>query len=167
MEKDLDKIAEGKENWKEVVEDFYIPFSKNLKEKKEEVPHKKERYEETNEKCPECGSPLVIKLGKYGKFYACSNWPKCKYTKPLENKDEFKIKCPKCKKGHLTKKRTRKGKEFYGCSNWPKCDAASWYEPTGELCPKCGSLLENKRGYINCSDKDCDYKKFVDKKDKN
>jgi DNA topoisomerase-1 len=166
MEKDLDEVAEGKEEWKELIKEFYDPFAKNLEKKKKEVPYKKENYEETDKKCPECGAPLIIKLGRYGKFYACSAWPKCKYTKPLKE-DGFKIKCPKCKKGDLTKKRTRRGKEFYGCSNWPKCDAASWYEPTGKLCPKCKSLLEKKRGYINCSNKDCKYKEFIDKKDKN
>ncbi len=166
MEKDLDKIAEGQKEWKETIKDFYSPFKEKLEKKEKEVPHKKENHEKTDKKCPECGSPILIKLGKYGKFYACSNWPKCKYTKQLK-KDGFKIPCPKCKKGNLTKKRTRKGKTFYGCSNWPKCDAAAWYEPTGDLCPKCQSLLENKRGYINCSNKDCKYKEFVDKKKKN
>jgi len=166
MEENLDKIAEGKKEWKTVIKDFYIPFIKNLEIKQKEVPHKKERHKETDIKCPKCGSPVLIKLGRYGEFYACSNWPKCKYAKPLKE-DGFKLVCPICKKGNITKKRTRKGKIFYGCSNWPKCNAAAWNEPTGQLCPKCKSLLEKKRGYINCSNKKCDYKEFVDKKDKN
>jgi len=166
MEEDLDKIANGKKEWKSVIRDFYVPFEKNLEIKQKEVPHKKEKHKETNKMCPECNSPIIIKLGRYGEFYACSNWPKCKYTKPLKE-DGFKIACPKCKKGNITKKRTKRGKIFYGCSSWPKCNAAAWNEPTGKLCPKCESLLETKRGYINCSNKKCDYKEFVDKKDKN
>ena len=166
MEEDLDEIAHGKKEWKSVIKNFYVPFEKNLKIKQKEVPHKKEKHKETNKMCPECNSPIIIKLGRYGEFYACSNWPKCKYTKPLKE-DGFKMTCPKCKKGNLTRKRTKRGKIFYGCSNWPKCNAATWNEPTGKLCPKCESLLEKKRGYINCSDKKCDYKEFVDKKDKN
>jgi len=166
MEKNLDKIAEGKKEWKSVIKDFYVPFEKNLEAKQKEVPHKKERHKETDKKCPKCESPIIIKLGRYGEFYACSNWPKCKYTKPLKE-DGLKIACPKCGKGTITKKRTRKGKIFYGCSSWPKCNAATWNEPTGKICPKCESLLEKKRGYINCSNKKCDYKEFIDKKDKN
>ena len=157
MEEDLDEIAEGKKKWVPVIRGFYEPFEKNLKKKIKEVPDKKLTYEKTKKKCPECGTPLVIKLGKYGKFYACSNFPKCKYTEPLE-KSVLGIKCSKCKKGKVVGKRTKKGKLFYGCSNWPDCDFATWYEPTGEICPKCKSLLiKTKRGQIKCSNKGCDY----------
>jgi len=166
MEENLDSIAEGKKEWKSVIGNFYTPFIKNLEAKQKEIPHKKEKHKETDKKCPKCGSPILIKLGRYGEFYACSNWPKCKHTQPLKE-DGFKITCPKCNEGKITKKRTKRGKIFYGCSNWPKCNAATWNEPTGQLCPKCKSLLEKKRGYINCSNKKCDYKEFVDKKDKN
>ena len=118
--------------------------------------------------CPLCRKGYVIKIWGYWEEdrKECTRYPKCKYTKPLKE-DGLKIPCPICKKGNITKKRTRRGKTFYGCSNWPKCNAAAWNEPTGELCPKCKSLLETKRGYINCSNKECDYKEFVDKKEKN
>ena len=107
---------------------------------------------------------MVIRIGKYGKFYACSNFPKCKYTEPLEEK-KLGIKCPKCKIGELVEKRTKKGKVFYGCSRYPDCDFALWDKPTGQTCPKCGSLLvETKKGEIKCSNPNCDYK--VEKKKK-
>lgn len=155
MEEDLDKIADGKRKWVQVVKDFYLPFERNLKKKEKEVPDKRSTYEKTNKKCPKCGAPLIIKLGRYGKFYACSAFPKCKYTEALE-KNTLGIKCPKCKKGEVVGKRTKKGKLFYGCSNWPDCDFATWYEPTGEFCPKCNfPLIKTKRGQIKCSNKDC------------
>ncbi|PIQ06907.1 MAG: DNA topoisomerase I, partial [Candidatus Nealsonbacteria bacterium CG18_big_fil_WC_8_21_14_2_50_37_10] len=111
----------------------------------------------TEKTCPKCGAPLLIRLGKYGKFYACSKFPKCRYTESLEE-NTLGIKCPKCKKGKIVEKRTRKRKIFYGCSNWPKCDFALWDRPTGEKCEKCKSLLiETKRKQIKCSNKDCNY----------
>lgn len=159
MEENLDKIAKGKEKWVPVIREFYTPFDENLKRKEQEIPDKKLSYEKTRKKCPKCGGNIIIRLGKYGKFYACSNFPKCKYTEPLEKKT-LGIKCLKCKKGQIVEKRTKKGKLFYGCSNWPECDIASWDKPTGELCPKCKSLLvKTKRGQIKCSNKECDYKK--------
>ncbi len=158
MEEDFDKIANGKRKWIQVIKEFYGPFQKNLKKKEKEVPDKKLTYEKTKEKCPKCNSPIIIKLGKYGKFYACSNFPKCKYTQALE-KNTLGMKCPKCKKGEIVEKRTRKGKLFYGCSNWPDCDFATWYKPTGNICPKCNfPLIETKRKQIKCSNKECDYK---------
>lgn len=155
MEEDLDKIAGGKKQWVKVIKDFYGPFQEKLNKKEKEVPHKKETYEKTKKKCPQCGASLLIKLGKYGKFYACSNFPKCKYTEPLE-KNVLGIKCPKCKKGELLEKRTKRGKIFYGCSNWPDCDFALWNKPIKKTCPKCGSLLtKTKRGTIKCSNQEC------------
>jgi DNA topoisomerase-1 len=157
MEEDLDKVASGEKQWVSLLKDFYGPFEKNLKKKEKEIPHKKMTYEKTDRDCPECGNDIVIKLGRYGKFYACTNYPKCKHTEPLE-KNTLHMKCPKCKKGQITEKRTKKGKVFYGCTNWPNCDAAAWYKPTGKLCPNCNSLIiETKRKQIKCSSKDCDY----------
>jgi len=159
MEEDLDKIAEGRRKWIEVLEEFYEPFEENLKQKYQEV-SKKEFTEKPTEKiCPKCGAPLLIRLGKFGKFYACSKFPKCKHTESLEE-NILGIKCPKCKNGKIVEKRTKKRKIFYGCSNWPKCNFALWDKPTGEKCPKCGALLvETKRKQIKCSNKECDYKK--------
>ena len=98
---------------------------------------------------------MIIKLGKFGRFYACSNFPKCKYTAPLEE-NRLKIKCPKCKEGEIVEKRTRKGKVFYACNKYPECDFAVWDKPTGKMCPKCGwPLLKTKRGQIKCSNPQC------------
>lgn len=158
MEEELDEIAEGKKEWTRVIKKFYEPFQKRLKRKEKEVPHKKETYKKTGRKCPKCGGDLVIKLGRYGKFYACSNFPKCKYTEPLK-KETLGITCPQCQKGEIVKKRTKKGKVFYGCSNWPKCDFALWDEPVNKTCPQCGSLLvKAKKGILKCSNKHCDYR---------
>jgi DNA topoisomerase-1 len=156
MEEDLDKIAAGKEKWIEALNEFYGPFEENLEKKYQEI-SKKDLIEKTEKICPKCGAPMVIRLGKFGKFYACSNFPKCKYTENLE-KNNLGIKCPRCKNGEIIEKRTKKGKIFYGCSNWPNCDFALWDKPTGEICPKCGALLvETKRKQIKCSNKECDF----------
>ncbi|MBZ9569326.1 type I DNA topoisomerase [Patescibacteria group bacterium] len=158
MEKDLDEIAEGKEKWVKVLKEFYNPFEENLKQKEKEI-SKKDLIEKTEKICPKCGSQMIIRLGKFGRFYACPKYPKCKYTEPLK-KETLGIKCPKCKKGEVAQKRTKKGKIFYGCSNWPECDFALWDRPTGEKCPKCVALLiKTKRGQIKCSNKECGFEK--------
>ena len=149
MEKDLDEIAEGNEDYKKMLKEFYDNFAplvdnafKNMEKKKPE---------ETGEKCPECGSPLVIRKGKYGEFTACSNYPTCKYIKKENKHTEKEIicKCPKCE-GNIIVRKTKKGKEFYGCDNFPKCKYASWYKPTGDKCPKCNDLLVIKNGEVIC-----------------
>jgi len=167
MEEDLDKIAEGKRKWTPVIREFYEPFEENLQKKYQEVSKKDITEKPTEKTCPKCGAPLLIRLGKYGKFYACSKFPKCRYTKSLEE-NTLGIKCPKCKKGKITEKRTKKGKIFYGCDQFPKCDFALWDKPrtetvqgklTPQFCPKCKSLLvETKRKQIKCSSKECDFK---------
>lgn len=158
MEEELDDIAQGKEKWTQVCEGFYTPFEKNLEKKYKEIDKKEISEEETDKKCPECGSPLIIKLGRFGKFYACSAFPDCKYTESLE-KNALNIPCPKCKKGKLVEKRTKKKKIFYGCNQFPNCDFALWDKPINEKCPECGSLLvETKKGK-KCSNKDCQYNK--------
>jgi len=157
MEENLDKIAEGKRKWTPVIREFYEPFEENLQKKYQEVSKKDITEKPTEKTCPKCGAPLLIRLGKYGKFYACSKFPKCRYTESLEE-NSLGIKCPKCKNGKIVEKRTKKRKIFYGCSNWPKCDFALWDKPTGEKCEKCKSLLiETKRKQIKCSNKDCNY----------
>lgn len=149
MEKDLDEIAEGNEDYKKMLKEFYDNFAplvdnafKNMEKKKPE---------ETGEKCPECGSPLVIRKGKYGQFTACSNYPTCKYIKKENKQTEKEIicKCPKCE-GNIIVRKTKKGKEFYGCDNFPKCKYASWYKPAGDKCPKCNDLLVIKNGEVIC-----------------
>ncbi len=167
MEDDLDEIAQGKEKWTGVCEDFYGPFEKNLKKKYEEVSKKDITDKPTEKKCPKCEASLIIKLGKFGRFYACSKFPKCRYTESLKE-NTLGIKCPKCDKGKITEKRTRKGKIFYGCGQFPECDFALWDKPIQdakgkpEKCPECDSLLvETKRKQIKCSNKDCQFKKDV------
>jgi len=157
MEENLDKVAQGEKEWTKIIKDFYGPFEENLKKKQKEVA-KKKLEEKTNQKCPKCGSPLVIKLGRFGKFYACSNFPECKFSKPLPP-PKIGIKCPKCKKGEVVKRKTRKGKFFFGCSRFPECKFATWNKPIGKNCPKCGKpLVETKNGQVKCSNKECDYK---------
>ncbi len=158
MEESLDSVAEGKEEWVPTIKRFYDPFDKNLKQKEKEISKKDIAIKPTNKKCPECGSPIIIRLGRFGEFYACSAFPKCKHTEPLE-KQALGVKCPKCQKGDLVAKRTKKGKIFYGCNQYPACDFALWYKPIGEKCPKCNSLLMEKNRQIVCSNKDCDFKK--------
>ena len=112
----------------------------------------------TGEKCPDCGGDLVVKQGRYGKFIACSRYPECRYTKKIENKTG--VICPKCGKGDVVVKRSRKGRLFYGCSRYPDCDFVSWNKPIGEKCPQCekGYLVEKGKKIV-CSEKDCPYEK--------
>ena len=165
MEKDLDEIAEGKIKWVPIIKEFYEPFAENLARKYEEVSKSSIAEQKTDKTCPKCGAPLIIKLGRFGKFYACSKFPECRYTAPLE-RPSLGIKCPKCNKGDIVEKRTKKGKIFYACNQYPKCDFALWDKPCtitvqgkpfSEKCPECGSLLvETKKG-AKCSNKECDY----------
>ncbi len=157
MEEDLDKIAQGQKKWALVIKEFYQPFEENLKWKYQEVSKKDVTEKPTTKICPKCGSQLLVRLGKYGKFYACSKFPKCRHTQSLEE-NVLGIKCPKCKKGEVTEKRTKKNKIFYGCNQFPKCDFALWDKPTGKACPKCKSLLaKTKRGQTKCSNKECNF----------
>src|SRR5438552_802247 len=124
MEKELDEIAEGKDTWQKTMKDFYGPFAKNLKEKYEEVP--KENLDiKTDKVCPKCGKPMVEKMGRFGRFYACTGFPECKHTESIikESADgkpiTLDITCPKCGKGKMTAKRTKRGKIFYGCHQYP------------------------------------------------
>ncbi len=159
MEKDLDQIADGKRKWVPVIKEFYDPFEEKLKIKEQEIDKKEIAEEETDQVCPECGAKLIKKIGRFGKFYACPNFPKCRFTKPVE-RPRLNIKCPKCGEGEIVEKRTKKGKTFYACSEWPNCDFALWEKPLNEKCPQCGSLLmQTKRGQIKCSNKECDYVK--------
>lgn len=152
MEKDLDEIADSNLDNIKVLHEFYDKFEplvehafKNM-EKKEAEP--------TGEICPECGNELVIRNGRYGKFTACSNYPNCKYVKKEEQVSIEIVACPNCD-GKILEKKTRKGKIFYGCSNYPKCKTAYWDKPTDKKCPKCNSILLEKKEKLHCSE--CDY----------
>lgn len=154
MEDDLDRIAEGRLVWNEVLKKFYDLFEPRVKNAFSDM--EKKAPEETGEDCPECGSPLVIRKGKYGAFTACSNYPECKYIKKEEKEVIEIMDCPLCD-GKIVEKPTRRGKVFYGCTHYPKCKFASWDKPTGEMCPECGKYLVEKKDKIKCSE--CDYTK--------
>lgn len=136
MEERLDEIAEGKKEWRPVIREFYIPYAKRLEEKMWTV--KKHGFEEpTNELCEKCGKPMVIRLGRFGKFLACTGFPECKNTKTIKAPPEtIGMKCPKCLEGDITIKKTKRGRIFYGCSQYPQCDFASWTDPRKEKGPK-------------------------------
>ncbi len=123
MEDSLDAIANGQEEWIPVIAEFYKPFAQRLEETYTEATKVKMPEETINEACPQCGSPLVIRIGRYGKFIACSTFPKCDYTRQLVTKIDQK--CPRCG-GDIVIKKSRRGKTFYGCSNYPQCTFAAW-----------------------------------------
>ncbi len=154
MEEDLDKVAEGNKDSIKILKDFYNQFEPEVEAAFKNM--EKKKAEETGEVCPECGSPLVIRKGRYGEFTACSNYPTCKYIKKEEKEVKVICKCPKCG-SDIIEKTTRKGKVFYGCSNYPKCKVAVWDIPIGEVCPECGELLVEKNKKIKCSS--CNYEK--------
>ena len=128
MEEELDQVANGEKGWIPVVKEFYGPFEKRIEDKTEEL--KTENFkilEKTDEKCPQCQSILVVKLSRFGKFLSCSNYPECKFAKPILN--SIGLKCPKCITGDMVIRKTRQGKTFFGCSRYPECDWASWDDP--------------------------------------
>ena len=148
MEQDLDEIAEAKKDNIKVLHEFYDEFEPLVEKAFKEM--EKKAPVSTGETCPECGGDLVIRKGKYGEFVACSNYPTCKYIKKEKKEITEVCKCPKCDKGMIVKRITKKGKIFYGCNNYPKCNYALWYKPTGEVCPKCGELIVDKNGENIC-----------------
>lgn len=137
MEAKFDKIAEGNLNWVEVLAEFYEPFSKEIAEAKESLEKVAMPEEESDEKCEKCGRNLVYKYGRFGKFLACPGYPECKNAKPIRK--SLGIICPKCSKGDLLERKTKKGRIFYGCNQYPDCDFVSWERPHPEPCPNCGS----------------------------
>jgi DNA topoisomerase-1 len=158
MEEDLDEIADDHKDNIPVLREFYDKFEPLVKQAFDEMEKKAPTL--TGNKCPQCGSDMVIRKSRYGEFEACSNYPKCKYIKQ-EEKEEVPAKelipCPKCG-GHIVEKISRRGKVFYGCDNYPKCDQAYWDEPNGEYCPQCGKplVVHGKRSPVTkCSE--CDY----------
>lgn len=204
MEEELDEIADGLNKYEKVLNDFYVPFKNVLDEveKKIEKPKcdlcgadmeikmgrfgrflactnypeckgvkslknfaQKESEENSkellDEHCPKCGSQLIYRNSKFGKFIGCSKYPDCDYTKPIT----LGIKCPKCKEGEITPRFTKKRRLFYGCTNYPDCNYISWNKPTGELCPNCQNdlLVQIKSGKkikIKCNS--CDYIKEIE-----
>lgn len=163
MENELDEIADKKIKWKETVKNFYLPFNKSLELALKDETDYKEKDEILDELCPDCKKNLVIKNGRNGKFIGCMGFPDCKYTKSIVK--DLGIKCPKCKKGMIVEKISKRRKVFYGCSNYPDCDFAIWDKPTGEVCEKCGSILvhikNRNKNVIKCINEKCDFEKII------
>ena len=166
MEKQLDGIEEGDSGWKKIIYDFYLPFVKELEEAETNIGHVELADEVTDEICEKCGRNMVVKHGRYGKFLACPGFPDCRNTKPIL-KIVNEVKCPKCGKGDVVIRQTKKKKKFYGCSLFPACDFTSWYEPTSQICPVCGATLVKKPSRsataIVCSNDQCTYKYIPEK----
>jgi DNA topoisomerase-1 len=154
MESQLDDVASGTKDWVEIVRDFYGPFEEELKQAQEAMPELKVEPEQIDRMCPECGHPLVIRHGRYGKFIGCSDFPNCRYTEPWLEK--IGVACP-LDGGELVERRTRRGRVFYGCANYPDCEFTSWKRPLKPACPNCGGLLvaENRQHAI-CTE--CEHK---------
>ncbi len=163
MESQLDQIEEGNAEWKKVVEEFYSPLAEAIRVAIEKI-EKVNMDEETDEICELCGSNMVIKYGRFGKFMACKNYPECKNTKPIVSK--IGVKCPKCKEGDIIMRKSKKKKIFYGCSNYPDCDFVAWNKPVEEPCEVCGSYMYEKYSKsgtkIVCSNKECKHEKIIE-----
>ncbi|MFH0801360.1 MAG: type I DNA topoisomerase [bacterium] len=158
MEEKLDQIEEGQVNWVTVLRDFYGPFSRVLADAETQVEKVVLEPEITDEVCPKCGKPMVIKKGRFGKFLACSGYPECRSTKPFLK--EVGLPCPNegCT-GQVIERRGKKAK-FYGCSRYPECTFSSWDKPTDKKCVRCGKVmvLRATRGgkfYLACIDREC------------
>ena len=164
MENRLDTIEEGGQIWQDVIKDFYASFSKELRFAMQDKYRIETPTEESDIVCENCGCNMVYKVGKFGKFLACPNYPECKNTKPVT---EIVGVCPKCN-GELLKKHSHKGKIFYGCKNYPKCDFASWDLPYKDKCPKCSAMMVEKdaQGYKHVKCTKCDYsEKFTNEEE--
>jgi DNA topoisomerase-1 len=163
MEERLDQVEEGSLDWHKILEDFYGPFEKYLEHAEKELEKIEIQEEESDVICENCGSRMVIKYGRYGKFLACPNFPECRNTKPLVEKVD--VSCPKCNAAVVVR-RSKRGRKFYGCERYPDCDFISWYKPIREKCPKCGSYMVEKASKtasyrIVCSNKECGYTREV------
>ncbi len=147
MEEKLDAVAEGKQDWVQLLREFYAPFKLTLDRAAEEMPITRVADEMTDVKCDLCGAPMTIKKGKYGKFLACARFPACKGMKKITTG----VRCPKCKQGEIRERKSKKGRVFYGCARYPDCDFVSWDKPLAEPCPNCGGLLaQSSKNVIRC-----------------
>ncbi|MDM8259174.1 type I DNA topoisomerase [Limosilactobacillus vaginalis] len=143
VEDKLDQIEEGKQNWVRVVDSFYQPFSKEVSTAESEVAKIEMKDELAGMDCDICGAPMVVKMGRYGKFYACSRFPECRNTKAIVK--DTGITCPKCGQGTVVERKSKKNRVFYGCSRYPDCNFVSWDKPIGRNCPKDGHFLVEKK----------------------
>lgn len=159
MEQDLDGIEEGITKWVQVIDAFYKDFEPRVKHADEVMEKIVIKDEPAGEDCEKCGSPMVYKLGRYGKFMACSNFPDCRNTKAIMKLID--VKCPSCKTGEIVERKSKTKRLFYGCNQYPECDFVSWDKPIARPCPKCSALLVEKKlkkgVQIQCTNSDCDY----------
>ncbi|MCI7240410.1 MAG: type I DNA topoisomerase [Aerococcus suis] len=158
LESELDEIETDKKAWVDVIDSFYQPFSKELDTAWDKMDKVVIKDEPAGFKCPECDHDMVIKLGRYGKFYACSNFPDCRHTEAIVK--EIGVKCPTCGKGEVVERKSKKNRLFFGCSRYPDCDFVDWNKPVGRECPKCQHYLveKKKRGSKQVICSNCDYK---------
>jgi DNA topoisomerase-1 len=143
MEEELDNVEEGRENWVKVLDTFYSAFEKRLEVAEEEMKEVEIQDEVSEETCEKCGRPMVYKMGRFGKFLACSGFPDCRNTKPIVK--DTGVVCPQCKEGKIVERRSKKGRIFYGCDRYPECDYVLWDKPVDKPCPQCGSLMVEKK----------------------
>ena len=157
MERKLDYIEEGSEEWKEVVGEFFAPLKVAIDKAEKEISKVVIEDKVSDVPCDKCGRMMVIKRGRYGTFLACPGYPECHNAKPIV--EELDVPCPKCG-GKILAKRSKKGKKFFGCSSYPNCDFVSWNEPIKEPCSKCGNYMtikysKTKGKYAICSNTEC------------
>ena len=163
MEQEFDDIEAGDIEWRKVIQEFYGDFEKHLIKAEAEMEKIEIKDEPAGEDCEQCGHPMVFKMGRYGKFMACSNFPDCRNTKPIVK--DIGVKCPKCEKGEIIERKSKKRRLFYGCNLYPECDFLSWDKPIARKCPKCESLMVEKKlkkgVQVQCTA--CDYKESQQK----
>ena len=168
MEEQLDEVEEGKLDWHKVLSDFYGPFEKTLENAESKIEKVEIKDEVSDVPCDKCGAMMVYKLGRYGRFLACPNFPECRNTKAIQV--EIDAPCPKCG-GKLLQKTSRKGRKFYGCERYPECDFVSWDMPVSEKCPKCGNymtLSHTKKGdFYVCANENCRERVAAPQKEEN
>ncbi|MEK3882126.1 type I DNA topoisomerase [Paenibacillus sp. PL2-23] len=161
MEGNLDHVEEGSEDWVKVLAKFYDSFEKRLSVAEEEMKEVELQDEVSDEICEKCGRHLVYKMGRFGKFLACSGFPECRNTKPIVK--DIGVTCPTCHEGKIIERRSKKGRIFYGCDQYPACEYVSWDKPTGKSCPSCQSMLVEKRNRsgakLQCVS--CDYSEEI------
>jgi DNA topoisomerase-1 len=143
MEGDLDHVEEGTQDWVNVIGNFYKSFEVRLNFAEDEMKEIEIKDEPSDEICDKCGSPMVFKMGRFGKFLACSGFPDCRNTKPIIK--DTGVHCPKCEDGLVVERRSKKGRMFYGCNQYPGCDYVSWDKPVEKPCPSCQGMMVEKR----------------------
>jgi DNA topoisomerase-1 len=161
MEENLDHVEEGTEDWIKVLDSFYSGFEKRLEVAEEEMKEIEIQDEVSDEICEKCGQHFVYKMGRFGKFLACSGFPDCRNTKPIVK--DIGVSCPTCSEGKIVERRSKKGRIFYGCDKYPECEFVSWDKPVSKPCPNCSSMMVYKRTKKNEQHQcvECDYKEEV------